>query len=95
LWLAQVGSERLDEIADPEKAIDRAFETYLRKGYSENWINQRIKSMEVRKGINDEFKRAVQKKNGLPQSTELDLYESSDFLNATVEMETGTYIPYS
>ena len=58
LWLAQVGSERLDEIADPEIAIDRAFETYLKKGYSENWINQRIKSMEVRKGLTDEFKRA-------------------------------------
>ena len=58
LWLAQVGSERLDEIADPELAIDRAFETYLKKGYSENWINQRIKSMEVRKGLTDEFKRA-------------------------------------
>ena len=58
LWLAQVGSERLDEIADPEKAIDRAMETYLRKGYSEKWINQRIKSMEVRKGLTDEFKRA-------------------------------------
>jgi len=58
LWLAQVGSERMDEIADPEKAIDRAMETYLRKGYSEKWINQRIKSMEVRKGLTDEFKRA-------------------------------------
>jgi len=58
LWLAEVGSERLDEMADPELAIDRAFETYLRKGYSENWINQRIKSMEVRKGLTDEFKRA-------------------------------------
>ena len=58
LWLAQVGSERLDEMANPELAIDRAFETYLKKGYSENWINQRIKSMEVRKGLTDEFKRA-------------------------------------
>ena len=58
LWLAQVGSERLDEMVDPELAIDRAFETYLKKGYSENWINQRIKSMEVRKGLTDEFKRA-------------------------------------
>ena len=58
MWLAQVGSERLDELVDPEKAIDRAFETYLRKGYSENWINQRIKSMEIRKGLTDEFKRA-------------------------------------
>ena len=58
IWLAKVGSERLDEIADPELAIDRAFETYLKRGYSENWINQRIKSMEVRKGLTDEFKRA-------------------------------------
>ena len=58
LWLAQVGAERLDEIADPEIAIDRAFATYLKKGYSENWINQRIKSMEVRKNLTDEFKRA-------------------------------------
>jgi len=58
IWLAQVGTERIDELSDPEKAIDRAFETYLRKGYSENWINQRIKSMEVRKGLTDEFKRA-------------------------------------
>ena len=58
LWLAKIGNERLDEIADPEKAINRAFGTYLQKGYSENWINQRIKSMEVRKGLTDEFKRA-------------------------------------
>jgi len=58
LWLAEVGNERLDEMADPELAIERAFETYLKKGYSENWINQRIKSMEVRKGLTDEFKRA-------------------------------------
>ena len=55
LWLAQVGSERLDEIADPEQAIDRAFETYLKKGYSERWINQRIKSMEVRKGLTEDL----------------------------------------
>jgi len=58
LWLAQIGRERLDEITDPELAIDRAFETYIKKGYSETWINQRIKSMEVRKGLTDEFKRA-------------------------------------
>jgi hypothetical protein len=58
LWLADIGSDRLDEMADPELAIDRAFETYFKKGYSENWINQRVKSMEVRKGLTDEFKRA-------------------------------------
>ncbi|MCL2088251.1 MAG: hypothetical protein FWH14_02095 [Oscillospiraceae bacterium] len=58
MWLAEVGSERLNEIADPELAIDRAFETYLKKGYSEKWINQRIKTMEVRKGLTDEWQRS-------------------------------------
>ena len=58
MWLAQVGAERLDEIADPELAIDRAFQTYFKKGYSEKWINQRIKTMEVRKGLTDEWQRS-------------------------------------
>jgi hypothetical protein len=58
MWLAKIGNERLNEIADPELAIDRAFQTYLRKGYSEKWINQRIKSMEVRKNLADEWNRA-------------------------------------
>lgn len=56
LWLAQVGSERLDEIQDPEIAIDRALEHYLQLGYSENWINQRLKSIEIRKELTDEWK---------------------------------------
>jgi hypothetical protein len=47
LWLAQVASERLDEMQDPELTIDRALEQYLRLGYSENWINQRLKSIEI------------------------------------------------
>jgi len=58
LWLAKVGKERIDESADPEIAIDRAFRTYLRKGYSEKWINQRIKTMEVRKDLTDEWQRS-------------------------------------
>jgi len=58
MWLAELGKERIDEIADPEIAIDRAFQTYLRKGYSEKWINQRIKTMEVRKDLTDEWQRA-------------------------------------
>lgn len=58
MWLAEVGGERLEEMADPELAIDRAFHTYLKKGYSEKWINQRIKTMEVRKGLTDEWQRA-------------------------------------
>ncbi|MCL2403107.1 MAG: Bro-N domain-containing protein [Coriobacteriia bacterium] len=55
LWLAKVGSERLDETVDPELSIDRAIQNYRRLGYSENWINQRIKSIEVRKALTDEW----------------------------------------
>jgi len=58
VWLAQLGKERIDEVADPEIAIDRAFQTYLKKGYSEKWINQRIKTMEVRKELTDEWQRS-------------------------------------
>ncbi len=62
LWLARVGSERIDEIEDPEKGIDRLMETYLRKGYSQEWINQRLKSIEVRKELTDEWEtRGVEK----------------------------------
>lgn len=57
LWLAQIASERLDEMQDPEITIDRALEQYLRLGYSENWINQRLKSIEIRKELTDEWKR--------------------------------------
>lgn len=57
LWLARVGSERIDETADPELAIDRALETYLEKGYSRNWINQRLKTIEVRKELTDEWEK--------------------------------------
>ena len=55
LWLAKVGRERIDEIEDPEIGIDRLMETYLRKGYSKEWINQRLKSIEVRKDLTDEW----------------------------------------
>jgi len=62
LWLAEVGRERMDEIDDPEKGIDRLMETYLRKGYSKEWINQRLKSIEVRKDLTDEWdERGVKK----------------------------------
>ena len=56
LWLAQIASERLDELQDPELSIDRALERYLQLGYSENWINQRLKSIEIRKELTDEWK---------------------------------------
>lgn len=62
LWLAKVGRERIDEIEDPEIGIDRLMETYLRKGYSKEWINQRLKSIEIRKELTDEWeKRGVKK----------------------------------
>ena len=57
LWLAQVGYERLEENEDPELSIDRALETYLAKGYSKEWINQRLKSIEVRKELTDEWEQ--------------------------------------
>ncbi|OGF26523.1 antirepressor [Candidatus Falkowbacteria bacterium RIFOXYC2_FULL_47_12] len=64
LWLARVGYERLEETADPELAINRALKTYLQKGYSPKWVNQRLKSIEIRKALTDEWeKRGV--KEGL------------------------------
>lgn len=60
LWLAKVGRERIDEIEDPELGIDRLMETYYKKGYSKEWINQRLKSIEVRKELTDEWdKRGI------------------------------------
>ena len=64
LWLAQVGNERIDEINDPEIGIDRLMETYLRKGYSKEWINQRLKSIEIRKELTDEWEARGVKKGG-------------------------------
>jgi len=62
VWLAQLGRERLEEIDDPERGIERLMEYYHRKGYSESWINQRLKSIEVRKELTDEWeKRGVKK----------------------------------
>ena len=61
-WLAKVGYERIEEAEDPELSFDRAMETYLAKGYTKAWINQRLKSIEVRKELTDEWeKRGVQK----------------------------------
>ena len=62
LWLAEIARERLEEIDDPELGIERLMEYYHRKGYSENWINQRLKSIEVRKELTDEWERRGVKK---------------------------------
>ena len=61
LWLAEVGRERIEETIDPEQAIDRALETYLKKGYTREWINQRLQAIQVRKELTDEWQdRGVQ-----------------------------------
>lgn len=65
LWLAQVGSERLDQLADPELSIEQAMLDYKRLGYSDSWINQRLKSIEIRKELTDEWK-----KHGLQEGAE-------------------------
>ncbi len=62
LWLAEVGYQRMEEIEDPELGINRLMQTYLRKGYSKSWINQRLKSIEVRKELTDEWNRRGIKK---------------------------------
>ena len=72
LWLAQVAAERLDEMQDPELSIDRALEQYLQLGYSENWINQRLKSIEIRKELTDEWKKRGMKE-GLQFATLTDI----------------------
>lgn len=56
-WLAQVGAERIRQLQDPERSIEQAIKDYRRLGYSENWINQRVKTIEIRKGLTDEWKR--------------------------------------
>ena len=62
LWLAKVAAERLDEMQDPELSIDKALQQYLNLGYSESWINQRLKSIEIRKELTDEWKKRGLKK---------------------------------
>lgn len=62
LWMAQVASERLDQMQDPELSINQALADYKRLGYSDNWINQRLKSIEIRKDLTDEWKNTVCRK---------------------------------
>ena len=63
LWLARVGYERVEESEDPEKAIQRAMRFYIKRGYSQNWVNQRLKSIEIRKELTDEWENKGIKKN--------------------------------
>jgi hypothetical protein len=87
LWLAKVASERLDEMQDPELTIDRALEQYLQLGYSENWINQRLKSIEIRKELTDEWKsRGLQE--GLQFATLTDIITKAWADKTTKEYKT-------
>ena len=84
LWLAQIAAERLDEMQDPELTIDRALEQYMRLGYSENWINQRLKSIEIRKALTDEWKsRGL--KEGVQFATLTDIISKAWSGNTTKE----------
>lgn len=84
LWLAQIAAERLDEMQDPEITIDRALEQYLKLGYSENWINQRLKSIEIRKELTDEWKKQGMKE-GLQFATLTDIITKAWSGNTTKE----------
>ena len=88
LWLAQVGNDRIDETADPEKAIDRAMKTYLRKGYSKEWINQRLKTIEIRKDLTDEWQE-----RGVKEGKEFAIL-TNEITKAWSEMSVKEYKKY-
>ncbi len=85
LWLAQIGYERLEETADPELAINRALKMYWRKGYSREWINQRLKSIEIRKGLTDEWES-----RGMKEGLEFAIL-TNELTQAWTGMTTGEY----
>lgn len=84
-WLAKVGYERIEETEDPEKAFDRAMETYLKKGYSVAWINQRLKSIEVRKELTDEWRE-----RGINEGLEFEIL-TDEITKAWSELTTKQY----
>lgn len=88
VWLATIGSNRLDEMADPEQAIDRALMYYKRKGYSDSWINQRLKSIEVRKDLTDEWQRS-----GITEGKEYAIL-TNEISQAWADMTTKEYKQY-
>ncbi|MEK7622636.1 MAG: Bro-N domain-containing protein [Patescibacteria group bacterium] len=85
LWLARVGYERIEEAEDPEKAIQRAMQFYLKRGYSKNWINQRLKSIEIRKDLTDEWET-----RGVSQGDEFAIL-TDDITFAWAGMKTKHY----
>jgi BRO family, N-terminal domain len=87
VWIAKVAAERIDEMQDPELTIDRALEQYLQLGYSENWINQRLKSIEIRKELTDEWKNRGLKE-GVQFATLTDIITKSWSDKTTKEYKT-------
>lgn len=85
MWLAQVGAERIEETIDPEKAIDRAMETYLKKGYSEGWIRQRLLAIDIRKELAEEWR-----KHGVRKGSEYAIL-TDDITRAWTGMTTREY----
>ena len=85
LWLARVGYERIEENEDPEKTIDRAMATYLAKGYSKEWINQRLKSIDIRKDLTDEWEQ-----RGIKQGQEFAIL-TNEITKAWSGMNTKEY----
>ncbi|HBQ50704.1 antirepressor [Candidatus Daviesbacteria bacterium RIFCSPLOWO2_01_FULL_38_10] len=85
LWLARVGYERIEETHDPELAINRALQTYLRKGYSKDWVNQRLKSIEIRKALTDEWET-----RGIKETSEFAIL-TDDITLAWTGMTTKKY----
>jgi len=85
LWLAKVGYERIEENEDPEKTIDRAMATYLAKGYSKEWINQRLKSIDIRKDLTDEWEQ-----RGIKQGQEFAIL-TNEITKAWSGMTTNEY----
>ena len=85
VWLASVGRERIDETADPELAIDRAMATYLKKGYSREWVDRRLKSMQARKELTDEWQE-----RGVEQGREYAIL-TDEMTKAWSGMTTGQY----
>ena len=85
LWLAQVGSERIEETIDPEQAIDRALETYLKKGYDENWVRQRLLSIRIRNELTAEWKQ-----RGMEKSREFAIL-TDEITKAWAGMSTRQY----
>ena len=87
-WLAQLGKERLEEIADPEQAIERAIQTYRNKGYSNEWITQRLRSIEIRKDLTHEWH-----KSGIKEGIEYAIL-TDDISKAWSGMSTREYKDY-